>query len=57
MPTGLHTKFQNDIILPLLPSQTAILGRTNEENNTSNLLNHILLVFKYYLHVKREAHT
>ena len=57
MPTGLHTKFQNDIILPLLAPQTAILGRTNEENNTSNLLNHILLVFKYYLHMKREAHT
>ena len=56
MPTGLHTKFQNDIILPSLTPQTAILGRTNEENNTSNLLNHILLVFKY-LHMKRETHT
>ena len=46
------TKFQNDIMLP----QAAILGLTNEGNNIYNLLNHILLVFEYYVYRSREKH-
>ena len=45
----LQRKFQNDIILPSLTPQAAILGLTNEVNNIYNLLNNILLVSKYYL--------
>ena len=52
----LQAKFQNDIILPSLTSQAAILGLTNEANNIYNLLNHILLVFKYYVNRSREKH-
>lgn len=35
----------------------AILGLTNEANNTSNLLSHILLVYKYYLDILRDKNT
>ena len=50
----LQTKFQKDIILLSLTPQAAILGLTNEANITYNLLNHILLVFKYYIYRSRE---
>ena len=52
----LQTKFQNGIILPSLTSQpqVAIFGLTNEANNIYNLLNHILLVFEYYIYMSRE---
>ena len=50
----LQTKFQNDIILPSLTPQAAILGLTNEANTISNLLNHILLAFKCYVYRSRE---
>ena len=51
----LQTKFQNDIILPSLTPQpqAAILGLTNEAKNIYNLLNHILLVFEYYVYMSR----
>ena len=53
----LITKFQNDIILPsFTPQAAAILGLTNEANNIFNLLNHILLIFKYYVYRSREKH-
>ena len=45
----LRMKFQNDFILPSLTPQTAILGLYNEANDNYNLLNYILLVFKYYI--------
>ena len=47
-------KFQNDFILSSLTPQTAILGLHNEANNNYNLLNHILLIFKYYIYISRE---
>ena len=47
----LQTKFQNGITLPQV-----ILGLTNEGNNIYNLLNHILLVFEYYVYRSREKH-
>ena len=46
----LKAKFQNDIILSSLTPQTAIFGLCNEANNIYNLLNHTLLVFKYYVY-------
>ena len=47
---------QIDIILPLLPPQTAIFGMINEANNIYNL-NYILLGFKYYVYRSRENHV
>ena len=47
-------EFQNDFILPLHTLQTAILGLSNEANNDLNLLNHTLLIFKYYIYMSRE---
>ena len=49
-----QTKFENDIILPSFTPQAAILGLTNEARNIYNLLNHILLVVKYYVYMSRE---
>ena len=49
-------KFQNDFILPSLTPQTAILGLYNEANDNDNLLNHILLIFKY-IYISREKQT
>ena len=50
----LQTKFQNDIILSSLTKQAAILGLNNEESNIYNLLNRILLVFKYCVYRARQ---
>ena len=47
-------KIQNDIILPSLTPQAAILGLTNKANNINSFLNHTLLVFKYYAYRSRE---
>ena len=44
------------IILPSLTPQATILGLTNEANNIYNLLNHILLVFKYCVYRSRGKH-
>ena len=49
-------KFQSDTILSPLTPLSAILGLTNEANNIYNLLNHILLVFKYCFYRSREKH-
>ena len=49
----LRMKFQNDLILPPLTPQTAILGLHNKENDNYNLLSHILLIFKYYIYISR----
>ena len=53
----LRTQFQNDLILPTLTPQTAILGLYNESNDNYNLLSHILLIFKYYIYISREKRT
>ena len=53
----LRTKFQNDFILLSLTPQTATLGLYNETNNNDYLLNHILLVFKYYIYISRKKRT
>ena len=45
-----------NIIPPSLTKQTVILGVTNETKNIYNLLNHILLGFKYYVYRSRENH-
>ena len=50
----LQTKFLNDVILPWLTTQAAILRLTNEANSIYNLLNPILLIFKYYVYRSRE---
>lgn len=42
-------KFHNDILLSLSP-QATILGLINKANNIHNLVNHVLLVFKYYVY-------
>ena len=50
-------KFQNDFILLLLTPQTPVLGLYSEANDNYNLLSHILLIFKYYVHISREKRT
>ena len=52
----MKTVFQNDIILASITPQATILRLTNEANHIYNLLNHILLVYKYYAHTSREKH-
>ena len=52
-----RTKFQNDFILPSITPHTAILGLYNEANDNYNVLNHILLIFKYYIYISREKRT
>ena len=53
----LRMKFQNDFILLLLTPQTPVLGLNSEANDNYNLLSHILLIFKYYVHISREKRT
>ena len=52
-----HTQFlwerlkyymQNNLDLPSLTSQSAILGFTNSESENFIIINHLLLIFKYY---------
>ena len=50
----LQRKFQNEFILPSFAPQTTILGLYHEGNNNDNLLNHILLIFKYCIYILRE---
>ena len=50
-------KFQNDFTLPSLTPQTAILGLYNEASDNYNLLNHVLLIFSYYIYISREKRT
>ena len=42
-----QTDFQNNLILPSLTPQTAILGLYEQANDNYNLLSHTLLIFKY----------
>ena len=50
----LQMKFQNDLILPSLTPQTAILRLYNKANDNYNLLSHILLIFKCYVYISKE---
>ena len=47
-------KFRNHFILPSHTQQTAMLGLYHESNDNYNLLSHILLIFKYHIHISRE---
>ena len=48
----------NDISLPILTPQTAILGFINGiENNVYKIANHILLIFKLHIYKSRERGT
>ena len=40
---------QNNLDLPSLTSQSAILGFTNSESENFIIINHLLLIFKYYI--------
>ena len=52
----LQTKFQSDIILPSLTAHAAILRPANKANSIYNVLNRILLVFRYHIYRSREKH-
>ena len=39
---------QNNLDFPSLTSQSAILGFTNSESENFIIINHLLLIFKYY---------
>ena len=44
---------QNNLGLPSLPSQSAILGFTNSQSENFIIINHLLLIFKYYIFKSR----
>ena len=52
----INKKSRNNIILPSLTLQAAILVLTYKTNNIYNLLNHILFAFKYYVYRSKEKH-
>ena len=49
----LQHSFQNVLIIPPITPQSAIFGFVNHEVNY-HLINHILLIFKYYIYKTRE---
>ena len=51
--TQLQHFFQNVLIIPPITSQSAIFGFTNNKVNY-HLINHRLLMFKYYVYKTRE---
>ena len=44
---------QNNLDLPSLTSQSAILGFTDSESENFIIMNHLLLIFKYYIFKSR----
>ena len=44
---------QNNVDLPSLTSQSTILGFTNSESENFIIINHLLLIFKYYIFESR----
>ena len=44
---------QSNLDLPLLTSQSAVLGFTNSESENAIIINHLLLIFKYYIFKSR----
>ena len=51
--TQLQHFFQNILIIPPITPQSAIFGFTDHKVNY-HLINHILLIFKYYVYKTRE---
>ena len=51
--TQLQHSFQNVLIIPPITPQSAIFGFTDHKLNY-HLINHILLIFKYYVYKTRE---
>ena len=51
--TQLHHSFQNVLIIPSVTPQSAIFRFTDHKVNY-HLINHILLIFKYYVYKTRE---
>ena len=49
----LQDSFQNVLIIPAITRQSGLFGFTDPEVNY-HLINHILLIFKYYVYKLRE---
>ena len=49
--------FRTILSCSYLHPQTAILGLYNEANDNDNFLNHISLIFKYYVYILRKKQT
>ena len=54
----LATFFENNLILPTLTPQTALLGLfwSDNANHDELIINHFLLIFKLYVYNSRENH-
>ena len=53
----LATFFKNNLILPALTPQTALLGLWSDNTNHDEpIINHFLLIFKLYVYNSREKH-
>ena len=52
LTVGLVHYFQNSLVLPILTPQAAIFGFLDSTN--SDLINHIVLIFKLYVYRSRE---
>ena len=52
--TQLQHSFQNLLIIPPITRQSAIFGFTDHKVNY-DLINHMLLIFKYYVYKNRES--
>ena len=49
--------FENNLILPELPSKTVLLGLWSDGANKDELIvNHVLLIFKLYVYNSREKY-
>ena len=51
--TQLQHSFQNVLIIPLITPQSAVFGFIDHKVNY-HLINHVLLIFKYYVYKTRE---
>ena len=49
----LQHSFQNLLVIPPITPQSVIFGFTDHKENY-NLINHILVIFKYYVYKTRE---
>ena len=53
----LQTIFTDHLIIPNLTPQSAIFGFLDTEPNSHLILNHLLLIFKFYIYKARETKT
>ena len=54
---GMKSFFENNLILPALTPQTALLGFWSDNTNHDKpIINHFLLIFKLYVYNLREKH-